>query len=118
MTNTLNTPIEVIESRFPLRVESYALRKGSAGQGRRLGGEGLLRSFRFLAPTQVTLLSERRQNRPWGIGGGGPGSPGVNRHNDQLIASKVNLQMEPGDLLSIETPGGGGWGEVEYEHEM
>jgi N-methylhydantoinase B len=110
MTNTLNTPIEVIESRFPLRVESYALRKDSAGEGYHKGGEGLLRSFRFLAPTQVTLLSERRRNMPWGVNGGGSGGLGVNRHNDRLLAGKVNLQMEPGDLLSIETPGGGGWG--------
>jgi N-methylhydantoinase B len=110
MTNTLNTPIEVIESRFPLRVERYALRQDSAGQGSRRGGEGLVRSFRFLAPTRVTLLTERRRNMPWGGAGGGQGGCGVNRYNEQRLAGKVNLKMEPGDLLTVETPGGGGWG--------
>ncbi|MEW8385063.1 MAG: hydantoinase B/oxoprolinase family protein, partial [Candidatus Thiodiazotropha taylori] len=113
MTNTLNTPVEVIESRFPLRIERYALRDDSAGEGRRRGGEGLVRSFRFLAPTQVTLLTERRRNRPWGMDGGGPGGNGVNRHNGQRLAGKVNLDVERGDLLTIETPGGGGWGDAE-----
>ncbi|MCG8057494.1 MAG: hydantoinase B/oxoprolinase family protein [Candidatus Thiodiazotropha endolucinida] len=115
MTNTLNTPVEVIESRFPLRIERYALRDDSAGEGRRRGGEGLVRSFRFLAPTQVTLLTERRRNRPWGMDGGGPGGNGVNRHNGQRLAGKVNLDVERGDLLTIETPGGGGWGDAESD---
>ncbi|MCG8122991.1 MAG: hydantoinase B/oxoprolinase family protein, partial [Candidatus Thiodiazotropha taylori] len=115
MTNTLNTPVEVIESRFPLRIERYALRDDSAGEGRRRGGEGLVRSFRFLAPTQVTLLTERRRNRPWGMDGGGPGGNGVNRHNGQRLAGKVNLDVECGDLLTIETPGGGGWGDAESD---
>ncbi|MEW8282269.1 MAG: hydantoinase B/oxoprolinase family protein, partial [Candidatus Thiodiazotropha taylori] len=69
----------------------------------------------FLAPTQVTLLTERRRNRPWGMDGGGPGGNGVNRHNGQRLAGKVNLDVERGDLLTIETPGGGGWGDAESD---
>ncbi|MES9939818.1 MAG: hydantoinase B/oxoprolinase family protein [Candidatus Thiodiazotropha sp. 6PLUC2] len=110
MTNTLNTPIEVIESRFPLRIERYALRKNSGGEGIRKGGEGLIRSFRFLAPTQITLLTERRSHAPWGISGGSSGGCGVNRHNESVIGGKVSLTADTGDLLTIETPGGGGWG--------
>ncbi|MCU7852585.1 MAG: hydantoinase B/oxoprolinase family protein [Candidatus Thiodiazotropha sp. (ex Monitilora ramsayi)] len=114
MTNTLNTPIEVIESRFPLRVRRYALRKGSGGKGQRYGGDGLIREFEFLAPTQVTLLTERRTHQPWGIRGGQSGQVGVNSFNGKLLPPKVSLQVEAGDMLCIETPGGGGWG-VESE---
>ncbi|MES9862819.1 MAG: hydantoinase B/oxoprolinase family protein [Candidatus Thiodiazotropha sp. LLP2] len=112
MTNTLNTPIEVIETRFPLRVEQYGLRQNSGGQGIQKGGEGLIRSFRFLAQTQLTLLTERRSHAPWGASGGSSGSCGVNRHNETVIGSKVSLTADAGDLLSIETPGGGGWGKA------
>jgi N-methylhydantoinase B len=114
MTNTLNTPIEVIETRFPLRVERYALRRGSAGKGLRRGGEGLIRSFRFLAPTQVSLLTERRYHAPWGVSGGDCGSRGINQLNDRTLGAKVSLNAAEGDLLIIETPGGGGWGEPEH----
>jgi N-methylhydantoinase B len=115
MTNTLNTPIEVIETRFPVRVERYALRRGSAGEGLRRGGEGLIRSFRFLAPTQVSLLTERRYHAPWGVSGGGCGGRGINRHNDRKLGAKVSLNAAVGDLLIVETPGGGGWGEPEHD---
>jgi N-methylhydantoinase B len=110
MTNTLNTPIEVIESRYPLRIEHYGLRKHSGGEGLHRGGEGLIRRFRFLAPTQVTLLTERRVNPPWGIAGGSAGCCGINWHNEKKLGAKVTLKANIGDLLSIETPGGGGWG--------
>ena len=113
MTNTLNTPIEVIETRFPLRIERYALRRGSAGMGVRRGGEGLVRTFKFLSPTQVTLLTERRNHRPWGVSGGGSGSSGANMLNGRILDAKVSLNVEAGDLLSVETPGGGGWGREE-----
>ncbi|MEW8296503.1 MAG: hydantoinase B/oxoprolinase family protein [Candidatus Thiodiazotropha sp.] len=110
MTNTLNTPIEVIEARFPVRVVDYRLRRGSGGGGIRPGGDGLVRRFKFLAPTQVTLLTERRRHRPWGCAGGEPGAAGSNTHNGDSLPAKVTLQVETGDEIAIETPGGGGWG--------
>ncbi|MEW8002771.1 MAG: hydantoinase B/oxoprolinase family protein [Candidatus Thiodiazotropha sp.] len=110
MTNTLNTPIEVIEARFPVRVVDYRLRRGSGGGGIRPGGDGLVRRFTFLAPTQVTLLTERRRHRPWGCAGGEPGAAGSNTHNGNSLPAKVTLQVETGDEIAIETPGGGGWG--------
>ncbi len=110
MTNTLNTPIEVIESRYPLRVRRYTLRRGSGGAGKRPGGDGLIREFEFLAPAQATLLTERRSHRPWGMAGGDPGQAGVNLLNGEVVPGKTSLQLTQGDLLRIETPGGGGWG--------
>ncbi|PVV19789.1 MAG: 5-oxoprolinase [gamma proteobacterium symbiont of Ctena orbiculata] len=110
MTNTLNTPIEVIEARFPVRVLSYGIRRGSGGAGARQGGDGLVRCFSFLAPTQVTLLTERRIHPPWGSAGGQPGRAGINRHNEKLLPAKVAVMVEAGDTITIETPGGGGWG--------
>ncbi len=110
MTNTLNTPIEVIESRFPVRVVRYGLRRDSGGKGMRKGGDGLVRCFEFLAPTQVTLLSERRTHSPWGCAGGQPGRVGGNSHNGATLPAKVTLHVEAGDNITIETPGGGGWG--------
>ena len=111
MTNTLNTPIEVLEERYPLRVTRYAVRRGSGGAGRRRGGDGLVREFRFLAPATVTLITERRRHRPWGLAGGGPGAAGDNRLNGRLLPGKVQVEVEAGDILTIATPGGGGWGE-------
>ena len=113
MTNTLNTPIEVLEARFPIRIEHYALREGSGGVGSQSGGNGLIRSFRFLAPTQLTLLTERRLHAPWGVAGGGPGKCGINLYNGKAIAGKITMMVEPGGILTIETPGGGGWGRVD-----
>ncbi len=110
MTNTLNTPIEVIESRFPLRVRRYALRPDSGGAGKRRGGDGLIREFEFLSPTQVTLLTERRRQRPWGLAGGQPGVAGVNLLNDEPVAGKTSLTARSGQRLTVMTPGGGGWG--------
>ena len=115
MTNTLNTPIEVLETRFPLRVSRYALRTGSGGAGRRAGGDGLVREFTFLAPAQVTLLTERRRFAPWGSAGGGSGQPGRNRLNGRDLPGKVSIAVTAGDRLTIETPGGGGWGVVPSE---
>ncbi|MES9970995.1 MAG: hydantoinase B/oxoprolinase family protein [Candidatus Thiodiazotropha sp.] len=110
MTNTLNTPIEVIEARFPIRVISYSLRRGSGGAGARQGGDGLIRCFSFQAPTQVTLLTERRSHSPWGAAGGHPGQVGINRHNQKQLPAKAAVMVEAGDRITIETPGGGGWG--------
>ncbi len=112
MTNTLNTPIEIIESRFPLRVTRYAIRRGSGGTGARSGGDGLIRELEALAPAHATLIGERRRHAPWGIQGGEPGRPGQQWHNDRPLPGKVALDLAPGDRLRIETPGGGGWGAV------
>jgi N-methylhydantoinase B len=110
MTNTLNTPIEVLEAAYPLRITRYAVRRGSGGAGRRNGGDGLIREYQFLAPTQVTLLTERRHHRPWGLNGGLPGLAGENRLNGVQLPAKVTLTAQAGERLEISTPGGGGWG--------
>ncbi|WP_462328276.1 hydantoinase B/oxoprolinase family protein [Thiohalocapsa halophila] len=110
MTNTLNTPVEVIESRFPLRVTRYAIRDGSGGVGERAGGNGLIRELQCLAPAHATLIGERRRHAPWGLEGGAAGEPGAQWHNDRPLPGKVALDLAPGDLLRIETPGGGGYG--------
>ena len=110
MTNTLNTPIEVIESRFPLRVTRYAIRRGSGGAGARPGGDGLIRELQCLAPAHATLIGERRRHAPWGSAGGAPGQPGGQWHNGRPLPGKVALDLAPGDRLRIETPGAGGYG--------
>lgn len=114
MSNTLNTPVEALEYQFPLRVEEYALRKGSGGHGRYRGGDGLIRSFRFLVPVTVTVTSERRTLAPYGLQGGEPGQPGQNSliHEGQEIPlpGKFTRQLAADDVLRMETPGGGGWG--------
>lgn len=111
MTNTRNTPLEVLESNYPLRLRRYALRTGSGGAGQRRGGDGLSREFEFLAPASVTLLTERRTHTPWGLEGGEPGQAGVNRLNGQPLPGKIRLDVKAGDVLTIETPGGGGYGQ-------
>jgi len=110
MTNTLNTPIEVLEMEFPLRVSRYQLRRGSGGAGKHRGGDGLVREFQFLAPTSVTLLTERRRHQPWGLNAGAAGKAGENRRNDKLLPGKICTELSPGDRLTLCTPGGGGWG--------
>lgn len=112
MTNTLNTPIEVLEGRYPLRVLRYGLRPGSGGAGAHPGGDGLVREMEFLAPATVTLLGERRSHRPWGLAGGVPGAAGRQLHNGRELPAKVTLELAAGDRLRVETPGGGGWGEA------
>ena len=117
MSNTLNTPIEALELAFPLRVRQYAIRRGSGGAGLHRGGDGLIREIEFLAPVTATLLGERRAARPYGLSGGEPGAPGENALIREGVTSrlpgKVQLQLDAGDVLSIRTPGGGGWGENE-----
>lgn len=115
MSNTLNTPIEALEMAFPLRIERYALRRGSGGAGRQRGGDGLIRSFRFLAPVQATLLTERRLRGPYGLAGGSAGQAGCNtlHRRDgrrEALPGKISLRLEAGEGIEIETPGGGGWG--------
>jgi N-methylhydantoinase B len=110
MSNTLNTPIEVLEMDHPLRVRTYALRRGSGGRGTWDGGDGVVREFEALAPMEATLLTERRRHGPAGSSGGSAGAPGANRLNGEALASKTTLRLAAGDILRIETPGGGGWG--------
>ncbi len=110
MTNTLNTPVEVLESRFPLRITHYGLRRGSGGAGLGKGGDGLVREFEFLAPAQLSLLTERRAHAPWGACGGSAAQAGCNLLNGEPLPSKVALHVQAGDHLRIETAGGGGWG--------
>jgi N-methylhydantoinase B len=115
MTNTLNTPVEALEMTYPFRVRGYALRRRSGGAGRHRGGDGLVREYEFLAPADVTIVTERRRRGPWGLRGGTSGARG----RDTLIQgsgrrrrlpSKGALSARQGDRLRIETPGGGGWG--------
>jgi N-methylhydantoinase B len=110
MSNTLNTPIEVLEMEHPLRVRTYALRRGSGGAGQWTGGDGVVREFEALAPMDATLLTERRRHGPAGGDGGADGAPGVNSLNAKTLPSKTTLRLAAGDMLRIETPGGGGWG--------
>jgi N-methylhydantoinase B len=116
MTNTMNTPVEALEITYPLRVERYELREGSAGQGKHRGGEGLVRAIRILDHTaRVSLQSERRRFAPYGLHGGGDGKPGRNAviHGDGRIEEapgKATLSLGPGEIVVVETPGGGGWG--------
>jgi len=109
MTNTLNTPIEVLETAYPVRICRYQVRNGSGGDGGKTGGDGLSREYEFLAPAQVTLLTERRRHRPWGLLGGQAGLPGENRLNGHILPAKVSLRVSAGDRLLIDTPGGGGY---------
>jgi N-methylhydantoinase B len=114
MTNTLNTPVEALEAYYPLRVRRYGLRARSGGAGRHPGGDGIVRELEFLAPAQVTLLGERRTTRPWGLAGGEDGSPGrdwiVRNGRARRLPAKVTMDVQPGDRLRVETPGGGGFG--------
>jgi N-methylhydantoinase B len=110
MTNTLNTPIEVLEMAFPLRIHRYQIRTGSGGAGKHCGGDGLLREFEFLAPATVTLLTERRRHPPWGLQAGAPGERGENRRNGERLPGKCSAVFSAGERLTVTTPGGGGWG--------
>ena len=111
MTNTLNTPVEVLEMCYPLRVKRYALRNGSGGGGQYRGGDGLIREYEFLTPTHVTLLTERRRHAPWAVGGAFSGQCGENTLNGERLPGKVSLQIAAGDCLTIKTAGGGGYGD-------
>jgi N-methylhydantoinase B/oxoprolinase/acetone carboxylase alpha subunit len=117
MTNTMNTPIEALERAFPLRVRRYRLRRGSGGEGRWPGGEGIERDLEVLAPTTVSLVSDRRESRPWGEAGGGPGAtgenwllPGGEETRARRLPGTVTLTLAAGDVVRVLTPGGGGYG--------
>jgi len=115
MTNSLNTPLEAMEKYLPLYIQKYSLRPHSGGNGQNKGGDGIIREYKFRVPTQISIISERRKFSPYGLEGGGEGKKGVNkliRPNGQQIklGSKENLKAHTGDVLHIETPGGGGYG--------
>ena len=110
MSNTFNTPAEALELSYPLRVERYELRLGSGGDGRHRGGDGIVRELRILERCRLSLLTQRRAVTPRGVRGGEDGRPGRNFLNGEELPAIASLDLEPGDLLRIETPGGGGWG--------
>ncbi|MDE2745881.1 MAG: hydantoinase B/oxoprolinase family protein [Chloroflexota bacterium] len=119
MTNTLNTPAEALELAYPLRVVENSIRPRSGGPGRHRGGHGLIRRTQFLGEAQLTLITERRTGQPWGSQGGEPGTIGRNiletisangRPVRRKLPGKVTINVQPGDVIRVETPGGGGWG--------
>jgi 5-oxoprolinase (ATP-hydrolysing) len=115
MTNTRITDPEILERRYPVRVERFAIRRGSGGEGRWRGGDGVVRALRFLAPMELSLLTQHRCEGPAGARGGAPGAPG-RQWIDRADGSRKELGavdgvcVGPQDVLTIETPGGGGWG--------
>lgn len=115
MTNTQNTPIEALHTHYPFRVAAYTLRHDSGGAGEYRGGDGIQREIVFTVPATLSLMGERRRNAPWGLAGGGPGAVGedwlVHANGDrERLPGKVTVDVEPGDRLTVLTPGGGGWG--------
>jgi N-methylhydantoinase B len=110
MSNALNTPVEALELAYPLRVRRYELRGGSGGDGLQRGGDGVIRELEVLEACRLSLLTERRSHAPSGAAGGNPGEPGRNLLNGQALPPKVTRSLEPGDVVRIETPGGGGYG--------
>jgi N-methylhydantoinase B/oxoprolinase/acetone carboxylase alpha subunit len=115
MSNTRNTPVEALEQALPIRIRKYGLRAGSGGVGVHRGGDGLVREYELLSPATVTLLTDRRESQPYGVQGGMPGASGRNlliRANGttERLPAKVRLELQPGDRIRMETPGGGGYG--------
>jgi N-methylhydantoinase B len=110
MSNTRVTPIEALERAYPLRIVRYAIREASGGAGRHRGGDGVVRAYEALAPCTVTLLTERRRHAPRGAGGGRDALRGRNLLNGREVPAKCRLDLSTGDVITIETPGGGGWG--------
>jgi 5-oxoprolinase (ATP-hydrolysing) len=115
MTNSRLTDPEILERRFPVRLEEFAVRKGSGGAGRHAGGDGALRRIRFLAPMEAALLSTRREHAPQGISGGEGAKPGLSRLIEtggavRELSGCFSIHVQPGDVVEIQTPGGGGFG--------
>jgi N-methylhydantoinase B len=124
MTNTLNTPIEALELEYPMRVERYELAEGSGGNGKHRGGDGVVRSIRVLEEATVNLLTDRRRHAPHGLRGGAPGAVGRNYLDRMAVGDglvrqelppKVAQLLAAGDVLTVVTPGGGGWGNAAAE---
>jgi N-methylhydantoinase B/oxoprolinase/acetone carboxylase alpha subunit len=117
MTNTRDTPVEAFERAYPMRVRRYALRTNSGGAGRAKGGDGIIRELELLEDATLSLITERRTTRPWGIAGGEPGAVGENwllPDGDETRARRLDdkgtVRLHAGDVVRIVTPGGGGFG--------
>jgi N-methylhydantoinase B len=114
MTNSLNSPIEVLEHSYPLRVRRYGIRPGSGGAGKYRGGDGIVREIELLVPMQVGMLSDRRKFGPYGLAGGEAGKRGKNEvvisDRRKQVAAKGSFYAAAGAIVRVETPGGGGWG--------
>ena len=119
MTNSWNTPVEAFEQTYPVRVRSYAIRQNSGGAGKFRGGDGIVREIELLAPTQVAILSDRRERGPYGLNGGSEGKRGKNelirKGKTTPLPGKCAFNANAGDVLRIQTPGGGGWGKNKTE---
>jgi len=120
MTNSRLTDPEVLEWRFPVRLESFSIRRGSGGKGRWRGGDGAIRRVRFLRPMSAAILSGRRRIAPHGMAGGEPGACGSNRVERadgqvEVLSGCASVNLQPGDVFVIETPGGGGFGDPVVE---
>jgi N-methylhydantoinase B len=114
MSNTLNTPTEAFELEYPMRVERYELLYGSGGDGENSGGDGIVRSVKVLEPASLSLLTDRRRHGPRGLDGGRPGKVGRNLLNGEELPPKVSREIEDGDVVTVETPGGGAYGDADY----
>jgi N-methylhydantoinase B len=116
MSNSLNTPIEALEHAYPFRVTHYSIRRGSGGEGIHRGGDGLRRDIRLMGESRVTLLTERRLQGPRGAQGGTDGAPGENvlirDGREEKLPGKVTFDALAGDIVSVRSPGGGGWGRL------
>jgi N-methylhydantoinase B len=114
MSNSLNTPIEALEHAYPLRILHYALRPNTGGAGLHRGGDGVRKDILLLADADVSLLSERRERAPAGLAGGFDAEPGFNcitrNHVEEPLPAKTTFRAHAGDVISIRSPGGGGWG--------
>jgi N-methylhydantoinase B len=110
MSNTLATPVEALELEYPLRVERWELRLGSGGAGKRRGGDGVVRELRVLEDCRLSLVTERRARAPRGERGGADGEPGRNLVNGEEVPAKATVELRAGDVVRVETPGGGGHG--------
>jgi 8-oxo-dGTP pyrophosphatase MutT (NUDIX family) len=117
MTNTQDTPVEALERAYAMRVRRYGLRRGSGGRGLAPGGDGIVRELEMLEAVTVSLVTERRMSRPWGLAGGAPGASGENwllheadEARAERLPDKCTIRMDPGDVVRVLTPGGGGWG--------
>ena len=113
MTNTLNTPAEALEMQYPLRVRRFEVAAGTGGAGEHRGGDGIVREIEALADLEGTVLADRRASRPYGLNGGGVGAAGSNEAGGERLAGKAAFRLAAGQVLTVTTPGGGGWGRVE-----
>jgi N-methylhydantoinase B len=113
MSNTLNTPIEAFELEYPMRVERYELLYDSGGEGEHRGGDGIERSVKVLEPASLSLLTDRRRHSPRGVEGGEPGKVGQNLLNGEELPPKTSRELEEGDVVTVRTPGGGGYGHAQ-----